>query len=354
MKNTIEKTNQVLLDLVIQKVKAEYENDIDLIGVYGSCVTGDYHEKSDLDVLVVVNNERGYGFSRCFILNDIGYDLYGSTWSKLEDIASFDHTFTAELVDAEIVYYRNGESAERFKRLKQQALEVMKNPLTPEMLNKAKKHLDDAILAYGKMMLEDEIGVVRHASGEVIYCLANTISLLNRTYYKLGVKRQLEEILAMRLVPENYETNFHGFLLAETVTEIGEWTGKLIKSVKKLYQDIAEKTTSNPKPTRDNLRGTYEEIWSNLYNKVRYAAQHEDMFLAFSAGESCQGFYDHMHQTCGTSRIELMKHFDPKNLNNFADEFAKAMELYKTEYEKLGMKVQSYDSLEAFKEDYLG
>ena len=220
--NQLKQKNKELIDIVIQKVRKEYQNDIDLIGVCGSFFTGDFHEKSDLDLVVVLNNERGWGFSTCFILDGIGYDLYGSPWIKLEKMASFEHTFVSHIIDVDIVYCRQPECRERFMQLRQIAMNTISTPMTTEILQKAKKHLDDATLTYGKMVLEEEIGAVRQLSGGVIYHLTNTVCFLNHNYFKLGVKHQLEEMLVMKRVPKNFEQYFNGVMYATSVPVINE------------------------------------------------------------------------------------------------------------------------------------
>lgn len=354
IKNQLKQKNKELINIVIEKVKKEYENDIDLIGVFGSYFSGDFHEKSDLDLLVVLNNERGWGFSTCFILDDIGYDFYGSPWTKLEKMASFDHTFISNIIDVDIVYCKAPEHRERFMHLRKKALDIINNPLTIEILQKSKKHLDDATLAYGKMMLEEEIGAVRQLSGVVISHLTNTVCFLNHSYFKRGVKHQLEEMLAMKRVPKHFEQCFNGVMYATSVYEIKEATTKLIKTVNEMYNEIEEETLEKPVPTIDKLQGSYEEVWSNWRNKVHYAAEYGDVLLAFSAGVSCQGFYDEMHKACGTSAINLMKNFQAKDMVSFASAFDEAMELYKEAYNRLKMQVLTYDSINAFKKDYLG
>jgi predicted nucleotidyltransferase len=352
--NKLKQKNKELTEIVIQKVRSEYENDIDLIGVCGSFFTGDFHEKSDLDLLVVLNNERGWGFSTCFILEGVGYDLYGSPWEKLEKMASFEHTFVSHVIDVDIVYCREPEHRERFMQLRQKALNIINGPMTVDLLEKSGKHLDDAVLAYGKMMLEEEIGAARKLSGEVIYHLTNTVCFLNHSYFKLGVKHQLEEILAMKRVPKRFEEYFNSVMFAETVPATKETTAKLIKTVKELFDEITVETLEKPIPTKDNLRGTYEEVWSNWKNKIQYAAEHRDVLLAFSAGVSCQNFYDMMHRERGTVSINLMKHFNAKDLVSFAAAFEEAMELYKNEYDKLQLQELTYNSIDAFRKDYLG
>lgn len=353
IKNILKQRNKELIDIVIQKVQKEYQDDIDLIGVCGSFFTGDFHEKSDLDLLVVLNNERGWGFSTCFILDGIGYDLYGSPWIKLEKMASFDHTFVSHVIDVDVVYCREPQCRERFMKLRHKALNIINSPMNKEILQKSKKHLDDAILTYGKMMLEDELGTVRQLSGGVIYDITNTVCFLNHNYFKLGVKRQMEEMLAMKRVPKHFEQYFNDVMYAASVPDIKETTAKLIKIVKELYDEIAKEIIEAKVPTKDNIKGSYEEVYSNWKNKIKYAADHKDVLLAFSSGFSCQNFYDEYREECGTVCIDLMKHFDANNLDSFATAFGEAMQLYKEEYEKLGMPVLTYDSMDAFRKDYL-
>lgn len=352
--NQLKEKNKKLIDIVIQKVQKEYENDIDLIGVCGSFFTGDFYEKSDLDLLVVLNNERGRGFSKCFILNGVGYDLYGSPWVKLEKMASFDHTFVSHVIDVDIVYCRKPECRERFMQLRQKALNIINGPMTAEILKKAKKHLDAATLSYGKMVLEEEIGAVRQLSGEVISYLTDTVCFLNHNYFKLGVKHQLEEMLAMERVPKNFEEYFNRVMCATSEADIKECSAKLIKTVKKMYDEIAEEILEKSVPTKDNLKGTYEEIWSNWRNKIQYAAKHNNILLAFSSGVNCQEFYDEMHSELGTPSINLMKHFQPNDLDSFVNAFNEAMELYKENYDSLEMEVATYDSINEFRKSYLG
>ena len=352
--NKLKLKNKKLIDIVIEKVRKEYENDIDLIGVCGSFFTGDFHEKSDLDLLVVLNNERGRGFSRCFILDGVGYDLYGSTWTKLEKMASFEHPFVSHVIDVDIVYSKAPEQKNRFMQLREKALNIINSPMTAEILEKSKKHLDDATLSYGKMMLEEEIGAVRQLSGDVIYHITNTVCFLNHNYFKLGVKRQLKEMLAMERVPRDFEQYFNGVIHAVSVPEIKEAAAKLIKTVKEMYNLIEEEILEKPVPTKDNLEGTYEEIWSNWKNKIHYAADHKDILLAFSSGVNCHGFYDEMHEERGTASINLMKHFQANDLDSFANAFEEAMELYKENYDRLQMKVLTFDSIDEFRKHYLG
>ncbi len=141
-------------------------------------------------------------------------------------------------------------------------------------------------------MLEEEIGTIRQLSGGIIYHLSNTVCFLNHSYFRLGAKHQLEEMLAMKLIPKDFEECFNGVIYATSVSSIKKTTTKLIKKVKEMYDEIAEEILQKAVPTKDNLKGTYEEIWSNWKNKIQYAKKHKETLLAFSSGVSCQNFYN--------------------------------------------------------------
>lgn len=70
--------NQKIIDAVIEKAEKVCPDSLALIGVYGSAATGDVHEKSDLDLLILIQNDEGWQLGTGFILDDlkIGYDIY--------------------------------------------------------------------------------------------------------------------------------------------------------------------------------------------------------------------------------------------------------------------------------------
>lgn len=52
----LKERNQKIIDAVIKKSEIVCPGSLALIGVYGSFMTGDMHEKSDLDLLAVIND----------------------------------------------------------------------------------------------------------------------------------------------------------------------------------------------------------------------------------------------------------------------------------------------------------
>ncbi|MCL2014629.1 MAG: nucleotidyltransferase domain-containing protein, partial [Defluviitaleaceae bacterium] len=84
--------NQKVIDMVIERAKRDFPNDIALIGLTGSFATNDFHEKSDLDLIIVNSTDKGWEISLLFILDGVGYDIYCTPWTNLEKKAELDDT----------------------------------------------------------------------------------------------------------------------------------------------------------------------------------------------------------------------------------------------------------------------
>lgn len=52
------------------KAKKVCPDSLALIGIYGSVATGDAYEKSDLDLLILIENNEGWQLGTGFILDD--------------------------------------------------------------------------------------------------------------------------------------------------------------------------------------------------------------------------------------------------------------------------------------------
>ncbi|GIO36531.1 hypothetical protein J41TS12_13920 [Paenibacillus antibioticophila] len=229
--------NENIIGMVIERAKRDFPEDIAIIGLTGSFSTGDFHEKSDLDLIIINNTDRGWGMSRCFILGDVGYDF--------------------------------------------------------------------------------------------------------------------EETKEYRYLPENYESKYMGVIHAKTADEIRNASCRLLKSMMDLYHRMEKEFSEQPVPTFDNLRGTYEELWCNCRNKMIESAELNDKSYAFHAAIGAQNFLDEMTKAIGTRRFELMPYFDADHLYLFKDKFLQAMDEYLDEYNKVGRKVERYDSFEQLYDEYM-
>ena len=85
---------------------------------------------------------------------------------------------------------------------------------------------------------------------------------------------------------------------------------------------------------------------------MRLAEAADDAYLAWMSAASCQLMYDEMAQATGVPRVDVMSGQVPGDPAACRAAFDAAMEVYRLQYEKAGLPVKHYDSIEAFEADY--
>ncbi|WP_256716043.1 nucleotidyltransferase domain-containing protein [Paenibacillus odorifer] len=346
--------NEKLISMVIERAKRDFSDDIAIIGLTGSFSTGDFHEKSDLDLIIINNTEQGWGISSCFILDDIGYDLYCTPWeTRIEDQANLESPMISCLVDLQVLYCAKPEYLEKLNLYKQRALDALAMPIGKECISRAKKCIDIAKQEYANTLLSEDIGAVRYASSEVLYNLLNALTHLNNTYFKRGMKRYLEEIATYRYVPDDFEKTYMAVIEAKTIDEIRSAAYKALKNINDLYNKMYKDFVVQPVPSYDNLGGTYEELWCNYRNKIIASVESGDRSYAYLAAMGIQGFLDEMTEWKGTKKFDIMQYFDSDHLQVFKNEFLKVMDEYLEEYNKVGRKVERYNTFEQLYNEYM-
>lgn len=358
MDETIKKAlmdkNEKLINMVIERARRDFPEDIAIIGLTGSFSTGDFYEKSDLDLIIINNTKRGWEISSCFILEDIGYDIYCTPWeTRIEAEANLKSPMISCLVDLKILYCAKPEYMERFNTYKQRALDVLAKPVGKECINRAQEYIAMAKQEYANTLLAEDIGTVRFASSCVLHHVLNALTHLNNTYFKRGVKRYLEEIATFRYIPDEAERLLMAVIEAKTVEEMRGTSFELLQSIVKLYDTMYKKFVEQPVPTYDNLYGTYEELWCNCRNKVIASVEAHDKSYAYHVAKSAQNYLDEMTRERGTKKFDVMQYFDANNLEIFRDQFMNIMDEYLEAYYKVGREVEKYETFEDLYQHYM-
>jgi len=257
------------------------------------------------------------------------------------------------LTDLKIVYCAKSEYMERFNSYKQKALDLLAKPIGKESLGQAEKYINTAKQHYAETMISDDTGTVRFASCGVVYYLMNALVRMNNTYIKRGIKRYREEILSYKHIPDNLDKIYMSVIEAATIDEIRNTSHEMLKSVVHLYNEMCEKFVEKPTPAYDDIDGTYEELWSNCRNKVILSCDLGDKSYAYHAATGAQYFLDEMTEMIGTKKFDLMKYFDANNLQTFKGAFLCAMDEYLEECNKVGKKINKFDTFEELYEFFM-
>ena len=119
--------NQKIIQAVIDKADKICPDSLALIGIYGSVDTEDEYDRSDLDLLILIDNDEGWKLGTGFILDDrkVGYDIYCTSHSGLKYDAECHHAHLSKLMDSRIVYVKNQDAYDELMALRAQVNELL-------------------------------------------------------------------------------------------------------------------------------------------------------------------------------------------------------------------------------------
>ena len=350
MKN-LEVRNHKIIDAVLEKEKMLCPGAIALIGIYGSFQTGDIHPLSDLDLLILINDERGWKLGKAFIQEDlgVGHDIYCTDWESLRRDAAYEDPNISKLMESRIVYCADEKYRIELERLREQVRQKLAEPFCEADFLKAENILRDARHCYDEAMIREELTEVRRQTGGVLYYAENAIAMLNKTWFHKGVRRRYEELSAMQKRPEKLCERIENVLAARTAVLLKEQLTFLMRELTACFEE--EKRVFQPEKKQadaGSLSGTYEEMFSNWHGKMQAAAETGDRHLAFMSLSSLKEMMADIDSETEIGSYDVFAIYDPDDLKKTADGFDRILENYRQEYEKIGLKTETYPDIDAF------
>ena len=354
--NSLEIRNRKIIDAVIRKEQAVCPGAIALIGIYGSFQTGDIHPLSDLDLLILINDDRGWQLGKAFIQEDlgVGHDIYCTTRESLRQDAEYDHPHISKLMDAQIVYCADEKYRIELETLREQVRKKLAEPFGEEDYRKAEKELKEARCCYADAMTAEALNDARRSAGGVIFFAENALALLNKTYFCKGVSRRREELDAMERKPDHLCGMIENVLAATTVEDLKEQLTQLMKGLDFCFRQVKGQLPRKKKPAgADTLSGTYEEMFSNWHGKMAQAAEKGDRHLAFMSLESLNEMLNDISSEVDIGTYDVLSAYDPGDLRKTADGFDRILRQYLKEYEKAGLRPARYADVDEFAAEYM-
>ncbi len=352
----LKERNQRIIDAVIKKSDIVCPGSLALIGINGSFMTGDFYEKSDLDLLIVINDDRGWQLGCAFIQDDlhVGHDIYCTTWEHLQSDAGYEHPNISKLMDAEIVYCAEEKYRERLDILRKKAKAILSAPFSDTDYAKAENQLREAEHGYTAAMISEDKSDVFDGAGRTIYYIENAIAMLNKQYFHYGVKRAYEELNAMRNKPEKFCDMIEEVISAASVSSVKKHLSTLMKETVAVFRSVSKTVAPQKKDAGgDELIGTYEEMYSNWRNKLYAAAETGNRHLAFMSLISSNAMFSEIKSEVNIERYDVLGVYDSQDLHKTAMKYDDLLNEYLKEYRRRGVGAKHYSDIDAFELDYL-
>lgn len=353
---SLELRNQRIIDAVLQKERLLCPGSIALIGIYGSFATGDIHPFSDLDLLILINDERGSILSRAFVQEDlqVAHDIYCTTWDSLREDLEAMHPHIAKWMDAKILYCADETDRKKLYALREQMQSKLSAALTMAEYESAEAVLRDAQMYCIRALTSSELSDVRKWAGATLYFLETALTMLNKTYFRRGVHRAYAELSEMKKRPEALCAQIEDVVCAKTTEQLKKALSDLMRDTLSVFD--AEKRMLSPEkhlPEPTALMRTYEEMVSNWRGKLRLAAETGDRHLAFSSLAGFEGMLADLTAQFSLPSFDVFAIYDPGDLAATSARFDALLERYREICESFGTKLFLYPNVDAFAADYL-
>ena len=338
--------NQKIIQAVIDKANKVCPDSLALIGIYGSVAAADAYEKSDLDLLILIEDDEGQKLGTGFILDDkdVGYDIYCTSWSALRYAAECHHAHLSKLLDSQIVYIKNQDAYNELCTLRAQAKQFL---ASKERFQRAKDSLDKAKIAYANACLYETLGQVRMEACGVISHLLDALMLYHGKYFKRGVKRTFEE-LATLPIDGVFVQAIQKTVVSKEICQLRALLKQLI-----LYAEGHMRQEEHKAEPSETLSGTYEEMYSNWRNKVEEAAKNSDAFASFMNMCSLHFMLSEIAKSVEIGSFPIMDEYNPDSLEDNTKILDHYLEKYEQVYLRAGIRIKRFADVDEFAAYYL-
>lgn len=256
-------------------------------------------------------------------------------------------------MDARIVYCADEKYLEQLEALRQKAKDILEAPFSSEDYEKAENVLKEAKDYYAMAMISDDLPTVLEQAGGVVYYVENAIAMLNKQYFRQGVKRTYEELNEMKKRPEKLCEIIEHVISVTSAVSVKEHLTTLMKETMSVFQKEKELILAQKKPvTADTINGTYEEMFSNWRNKMHLAAKAGNRHLAFMSLISNSAMFAGISSEVDIEQYNVMECYEPEDLHKTANAYDNILNKYLNEYRKAGISEKRYSDIDVFVLDY--
>jgi hypothetical protein len=345
--------NDQVVAWIKQTVETHYPNDVELVLLYGSYVNNTANAYSDVDCYFVPATDRGWELSRTFIINGIGYDLFGMDRSRVEGIAALRSFLTPLVGDAVILYAKEPSARAWFESLQKQLVNALSNPEV--IANRNLERYQNATVTAMRLSKSTSLLRARFYAGQLIQELADIVALFNQTYFRHGLKRQWHDLERMPRLPERFLERLSALLHAKQLGEIKSLGNSLLESVRALcalpkHVPAVEQVIppiEKPAFSRTEFVDYYQELVSSL-NKIIACGESNNVYLAFLSAVNVQRELFEIARHKGFRPMNLLGAFDANHLPSIVERTRQIDRYLVDKIHQMGGVLTQYLDFESF------
>jgi len=359
-------------EIIVNHIKANYSQDVAIVGYYGSYLQGRATKRSDLDFFFIPATPRGRSVELQFIIDGISFDFYPIGWERAERMAAFDNWNTTIIADCELLYVRSDEDHKRFINLRETIHAMKDQSNSIAFTNKAEHVLRDCVVTLEKFHIDGsslDLSYCRTLAQEVAGQVFKCLGYLNQTYFTRSWGHYREQVRDLPLKPERLDTCLDTIMLSKSTDDIQSACKQLIHETLSLIT-----TQRNSQPSiqsyEHRMKGFYEEE-RGMLNKLLTACEKGHYETAFFVaigvqddiarilyaaekghwpGEFDVGEYRQFYSKFGFP--ELVNLLDPENFDPLRLAVLQLIDKFEEHIVTRGVKLNKFNTIEEFEAFY--
>ncbi|MHB0935814.1 MAG: nucleotidyltransferase domain-containing protein [Armatimonadota bacterium] len=198
-------------DLLVAHAVKHYDDEIDLIGYYGSYAQGVATEHSDLDIFFIPADGKNPPVARTVLVDGILFDFWPIRWERMEVFATGRNGWQsapALVHHAKVLHARSEAATGRLQGLKQRILDLQGPDARPEMIRRALDAFKCVSLHLGNLRLavaDNDLTDMRNSGWEVILAALECLTLANQTFFHRGGTAIFDQLARLQARPADLE-----------------------------------------------------------------------------------------------------------------------------------------------------
>ncbi len=272
-------------ELLVDHAVRQCEQEIDLVGYYGSHARGDARDDSDLDIFYIPSDGMNPPAGRTFLLDGRLFDFWAITWDTMEGFATGrirGWAFAPALVhQAKALYARTPRSVERLNALKQMVLDLQKPEARLKMVRRAMQALT-SVLAHAAVLriaaANGNATDARCAGWRVVCGVVECLALANQVFFERGLGKALNELDKLERRPDGIGQLIATVTTADNADDVLAAGERLAMATREVLLAIYREIPSDA-PSPDRFRQAYPEL-RDMVSKLLAACRRGDRIAA--------------------------------------------------------------------------
>ena len=282
-------------DVLVERVRRSYANDVALVCCYGSYARGTATARSDLDLFFIPDTERGRDAALTVLVGGVTFDFWAIDWEWLERSARLEERGSPIVAEAQIMYAKSDQDRERFEDLRRSLATVATagDPLRyAELAQHRLRRADTPLRRLQQASAAADDVECRRSAVDVVSIVCGVVAVVNRTFLRSSGAEQINELRGLTLTSPTLVADLSEALNADEPTDIDRACERAVNATAELVTERLRQLRPPP-VLKSSAVGFFEEL-SGLLEKLRFACETSDHHTALFTAVTVEREIDHL------------------------------------------------------------